>query len=85
MSHSLDEGLSGLPGKPPEVGQEPLQEVPVALIAEPLADSFGLGLPSWPPGEGAEAVLQDAVQDVLHAGNAEGQREETCARNKAWH
>ena len=71
---AVAKGFLGCRGTLPEAGQVGLEEVAVVLIAEPLADSFRLGLPSGPPGEGAEAVLQDAVQDVLHAGGAQGQR-----------
>ena len=60
-------GLLGCRGTLTEAGQSRHQEVAVALIAEPLADSFALRLPGWPPSEQVQAVLQDAVQEVLHS------------------
>ena len=63
----------GFPRTFPEAVQVRPEEVAVVLLAEPLADSFRLGLPSGPPREGDQSVSQDAVQDVLHAGGAEGQ------------
>eukprot|EP00974_Lingulodinium_polyedra_P134298 11228365-Lingulodinium_polyedra.AAC.2 len=74
--HTVMKGFLVFLGTLPVAGQELLEEVAVVLIAEPLAESFRLSLPSWPPGEGAEAVPQDAVQDVLHTRDAEGQWEE---------